>query len=77
MYYKSQKAYSNEMLPLNNYDLKFMEKVEGAVGRTFVLKITSNFQGEKEEKNSELKHPILQESGSERLTDELSIIMIL
>ena len=26
VYYKSQKAYSNEMLPLNNYDLKFMEK---------------------------------------------------
>ena len=45
------------MLPLNNYDLKFMEKVEGAVGRTFVLKITSNFQGEKEEKKFRAQTP--------------------
>lgn len=57
VYYKSQKAYSNEMLPLNNYDLKFMEKVDGAVGRIFVLKITSNFNGEKEEKKFRAQTP--------------------
>ena len=45
------------MLPLNNYDLKFMEKVDGAVGRTFILKIMSNHKGEKEEKKFRAQTP--------------------
>jgi len=51
VYYKSQKSFSNEDMPLNNYDLKFMEKVDGAVGRVFVLKINANSDGEQEEKS--------------------------